>query len=113
MKRKMIRNKLDKKVGEIVRSKGYCVKCGKEQNLQACHIFSRKNLSTRWDLENVICMCAGCHFWSHTNPVLFGEFVKEYLGELRYEALKARATAIKKWRDEELDNYYKVLDRLV
>ena len=107
--KKTIKRKLDKVVSEIVRSKGYCVKCNKTMNLQCCHIFSRKNLSTRWDLDNLLCMDAGCHFWSHQNPVLFTEFVKEYLGSLRYEALKVRAKAIKKWSEDELISYYNVL----
>lgn len=109
MKKTTVKRKLDKLISEIVRRKGYCVKCGKVGNLQACHIFSRKNLSTRWDMENILCMCAGCHWWSHLNPILFGEFVQSYLGKLRYEALKQRAKSIRKWRIEEMESYYQTI----
>ena len=99
-----INRKLDKIVSEIVRSQGRCVRCGKVENLQCCHIFSRANRAVRWDLDNLLCMCAGCHFWSHANPTLFAEFVKTHLGD-KYNTLKDHAKAIRKralWELEEL-----------
>ena len=93
---------LDKEISRITRLKGYCVKCNKEDNLQCCHIFSRIYRSTRWDLHNVLCLCAGCHFWNHKNPILFAEFVKIYLGKYNYNNLKLKATMIKKWTLEEM-----------
>lgn len=59
-------------------------------------------MATRWDMDNLLCMCAGCHFWSHKNPTLFTEFVMEYLGKERYENLKQRAKSIRKWTLEEM-----------
>ena len=58
----------------------------------------------------MLCLCAGCHFWSHANPILFTEFVKSYLGKVRYEQLKHQAISLKKWSVMELQEYLKVLN---
>jgi hypothetical protein len=67
--RKSIIAKLDKLTSEQVRAKGACERCGKTTTLQAAHIYSRNYKHLRWDMENLICLCSGCHFWWHLNPV--------------------------------------------
>lgn len=99
--------KLDKIVSEIVRARGYCVRCENRKTLQAAHIFSRSNRAVRWRLGNVLCLCAKCHFWSHLNPVLFTEWVRKWLGATQYNILKNNATQIKKWTIEEMEELYK------
>lgn len=108
-----LKRKLDKEVSRIVRARGNCAKCGETEfeKLQAAHIFSRSNHAVRFDLDNVVCLCSRCHWWGHKNPVLFGEFVIEYLGELKYEALKQRALAIKKWSVPDYQSYLEMLQR--
>jgi hypothetical protein len=107
--KKGLTRKLDKLCSEIVRSKGYCEKCKLTETLQCCHIFSRKNRSVRWDLINLLSLCAKCHFWSHQNPVLFTEWVREHLGEYEYSVLKRRAGESKKWTIEEMQAWYVLL----
>jgi hypothetical protein len=100
--------KLDKILGEIVRSRGYCVRCGNKDTLQTAHIYSRSNRATRWDLNNVVCFCYNCHMnFAHKNPVMFTEWVKEWLGEPKYTELKIRANSIKKWTLPEMEELYK------
>ena len=103
--------KLDKIVSEIVRSRGECVRCGKQDGtLQSAHIYSRSNLQVRWDFDNVVCFCAGCHFWAHKNPIGFTEWVREHLGPIKYESLKQRSNLRKVWavyEKEALYNLYK------
>jgi hypothetical protein len=94
---------LDKEVSRVVRMRGSCVKCGQQDNLQAAHIYSRNNRAVRWDLDNVICLCAGDHFAAHASPVQFTLFVRDYLGEYRFNALNAKAKNIKKWKLWELE----------
>lgn len=110
-----IKKKLDAICSEIVRRVDKCVRCGKDGGdvtLHCAHIFSRKNMSTRWDLDNLVCLCYRCHYhWAHPYPVFFTEWAKIYLGEIKYEALKARATAIKKWTLDEMISYYGTLKR--
>ena len=102
-KRKSIRKELDKIFSILTRSKGKCERCGKTTTLQTVHIFSRKNLATRWDKDNVLCGCAGCHFWAHQNPILFTEFVKSKKGVEKYEEIKKKSITIKKWAILELE----------
>ncbi len=113
-KRGLIR-KLDKAFGEIVRSRGVCAKCGKgaeQVTLHCAHIFSRQNLSVRWNLDNAMALCYYDHFWwAHKEPILFTEFVKEYLGAYKYEQLKIRARSIKKWSIDDLSALLKTLTK--
>lgn len=103
-----IKDKLDKLVNILVRQRaGYkCERCGDSENLNTVHIFSRNNLATRWDMDNVLCGCAGCHFWAHQNPLLFTKFVRQKLGD-KYERLKKKSISIKKWEVFELEELIK------
>ena len=106
----ILKKKIDKLFSWIVRSKGYCVKCNKTERLNAAHIFPRTNLAVRWDFNNVLALCYHCHFhWAHKNPIMFTEFVKDYLGKYRYARLKQQAKAKKVWTIEELESFYKIL----
>ncbi len=106
--KRILTKKLDKEVGRIVRLRGVCARCGKgaeKVTLHCAHIFSRRNMSVRWDLDNCLALCYADHFWwAHPNPVLFTEFVQEYLGKLKYKNLKRKATIIKKWSISEMQD---------
>lgn len=104
-------NKLDKICSLIVRSHGQCVMCLQTdyEKLQCAHIYSRTYRSTRWDLNNLLPLCASCHFYSHRNPLIFAEFVKGHLGPVNYKSLKQRATSIKQWGLQEMVDYYNTL----
>lgn len=106
--------KLDIICSLIVRSHGQCVKCGQGdyEKLQCAHIYSRTYRSVRWDLDNLLCLCASCHFYSHRNPLIFAEFVRNYLGEFKYEALKFKAVSLKQWKLCEMLDYYNALEEL-
>ena len=105
MKKAEIR-KLDKLFSQLIRSKGYCEKCGaRNDTLQCCHIFSRSKRSVRWTKLNALCLCAKCHWWAHLNPILFTEFVRQHLGKTRYELLKTKARKIKPYLDYETIKY--------
>jgi 5-methylcytosine-specific restriction endonuclease McrA len=69
-------NKLDKLISLKVRSLGYCERCGNKKTLQPAHIVSRKNKTLRWDLNNILCLCSSCHFWSHSDPLGFSLFIE-------------------------------------
>jgi len=98
-----LRRKLDKEASRIVRSRGRCVRCKSKENLQTAHIFSRTYNATRWDIENnLLCLCASCHWFFHKNPVLFGEYVRGLLGAERYALLKETRNQITKYTIEDL-----------
>lgn len=76
-----------------------CVYCGKDKYLNSHHIFSRKHQGLRWDLENGITLCSGCHnfsttFSAHKTPVEFVEWIKELKGEDWYNRLRTKAKMI-------------------
>ncbi len=102
--KKGLKAKLDKECSRIIRSRGQCQFCGNSDYklLQCCHIFSRSNLATRWMPNNLLCLCAGCHFWAHKNPTLFSERVMQILGEYNYEITRKAASSSVKWLPEDL-----------
>lgn len=92
-----------------------CQKCGKQhKHVQCAHIFSRSNLSVRWEMRNAITMCYFCHLqWAHRQPVEYTEWIKNYLGA-DYEKLQELAnTKVKinyKEKRKELLDYLKNFD---
>ena len=95
MKTKGVRywtKKCDAIFSKIIRLRGKCEKCGSTSNLQTAHVIGRANKQVRFDPENCLCLCTKCHiFWAHREPIEFAEWVKEYLGEALYNALRFRA----------------------
>ena len=75
-KKSYYKKRADALVSKIVRLKGKCDRCDKHKGvqLQAAHIVGRKNFTLRFDLMNILCLCASCHFWSHSNPDQFTDF---------------------------------------
>lgn len=104
--KKSLTRKLDQLVSKIVRKRGWCQRCGRVFTLQCCHIFSRTYKSVRWDLDNVLTLCASCHFFFHKNPLLFTEFVHKLYGKKKYEELKKKARTTSNWTIEEMKELY-------
>lgn len=94
--------KADALFSKIIRSPGYCLRCGSVENLQCAHIISRKYSATRCDLRNAYCLCAADHFYFTNWPREFSKFVTDHTGSEVYDELKAKAETITKinWEDE-------------
>lgn len=102
---------------KIVRLKGACEICGADdvKRLQAAHIISRQYDATRVELDNALCLCAGCHLkQSHFSPVEVALCAIDKIGLERYNELKEQALARKApdWA-EELDRLTKIYEGLV
>lgn len=109
--RKTLENKLDKVFSLIIRLDGYCIKCGKTENLQCSHIHSRAKKSVRWDLLNAFCLCSSCHlYWWHQHPIEAGKFTVVTLGQSEFDKLYDRAMFTKKWTVEEMQDHLKYLE---
>ncbi len=75
-----------------------CVYCNSTLNLNSHHIYSRNNLTTRYDIDNGITLCAKHHtfsneFSAHRTPVEFTYWLesikgKEFLDNLRLKTKK-------------------------
>lgn len=109
MSKTTVKRKIDTLFSQIIRERGKCEHCGKTDNLQAAHIFSRSNMAVRWSFENVLCLCAGCHFWAHKNPILFVKWVEEYIGNERFVELSTVAVKIRKWTEPEMVEFHLLL----
>lgn len=86
---------LDTLWGKIIRSSGYCRRCGRTNNLQAAHIVSRRWKQTRWDVDNGICLCINCHNWGHANPKQFDNWIEDTFPG-RLEGLKIKRQGLEK-----------------
>ena len=94
---------LDKKFSFYIRSKANwtCEVCGKKykpptKGLHCSHFWGRRNKSVRFDPDNVIAACFGCHRKFTENPEIHREFFMERLGEANYNILMLRANKFKK-----------------
>ena len=82
--------------------------CKHKPTLNSHHIFSRKNRSTRWDIENGLCLCIGHHtmsskFSAHGNPIAFTYWLEEYKGSDFIDNLSFKAHSTMKWSNNEKD----------
>lgn len=103
--RKSLIKKLDKLFSDVIRERAewQCQRCLRSfmkgaGGLQCAHIFTRSRLSTRWDIENAVALCGGCHlYWAHKYPYDFYEWIeRDVLGTERFKALRTRSNL--SWR---------------
>jgi Bacteriophage Lambda NinG protein. len=96
---KIKRRRVDILFSIIVRYKQnyICARCGTQsppphKGLHVSHYFSRTREATRFDYDNVDCLCHGCHMlWSKNYRSEYIAFKKKQLGKEKYNALAARA----------------------
>lgn len=72
--RKKLINRCDDEIRRIARLRagGHCGRCEIfYTDLEAHHIFSRRHLSVRFNLDNIIMLCPECHRWAHSHPEEF------------------------------------------
>lgn len=68
-----------------------CQRSGSLENLQVCHYFTRKDFTTRWDLDNGCLLKAGIHkFWAHIKTEEFRDWWIARIGQERFDKLKLR-----------------------
>ncbi len=111
IKKSTVRNRLDMKWSKLIKLGGYCEYCKKSGvRLEAHHIIGRRNLNTRWDKENGICLCTYHHkfsstFSAHETPTVFTEWLESYWGKERLEFLKNES---KKNRSYSVTDYLEI-----
>ena len=106
---KLLKRKSDVLWSQIIKRVGYCEICGGTNSLNAHHIISRSHYALRYDIDNGICLCAGCHRFNknsaHNNPVYFMDWFKTKHPE-RYEYLLSMKNATRQ------EDYEQILKRL-
>lgn len=73
-----------------------CQKCFKKfkpptMGLHCAHCFTRRAKSTRFDTENCIALCYGCHSYLDSHPDLKYQFWARRIGQDRFDSLRLRS----------------------
>ncbi|KKN71467.1 hypothetical protein LCGC14_0420460 [marine sediment metagenome] len=76
------------------------------KQLQCSHFYSRSRKSVRYDEDNAVGLCFGCHQYLGSHPLEHVEFFKKLLGD-RFELLEGRMRQIGKPDKELLMIYFK------
>lgn len=101
---------------EIHRDKhgSICLWCRKKtEDLQSDHIINRWKHSTRWRVENCVCLCAGCHiFRKKRDPLGWAEIVRKEKGEDVIAKLKEMGENEFKVTIPNLEEVYEYLTKL-
>ena len=71
------------------------------KQLQCSHFWGRGKHSTRWDEDNAVGLCGGCHMYFTANPEEHREWFVNHLGQEGYEILNARARVPARYIDKE------------
>lgn len=110
--RSAIIKKLDKIISNNVRQRDNwtCQRCHKPytpptNGLQCSHFYSRRYLGTRWDMDNLIALCTGCHMrWENEkmNGAEYDRFMHQKLGSLKIHILSMKAQTVTKFSTSEL-----------
>ncbi len=104
----------DKLRSDLVKIRAWykCEYCWKTTYLNSHHIFTRHNYSTRYDLDNWVCLCAwhhtfNGHFSAHQTPTEFTNRIIQKRWQKRYDELKYKANQL---RDKDYDKIKDYLD---
>lgn len=111
---KRLRNKADKLLQQVVRSQNsYCIICGKY--ICCGHHYFPKSTSTnlRYDLDNLIPICASCHFSHHNGNPEIHNTVNNIKGEKWVKDItKKRHIQVKptiEWYEEQIEKLRKLI----
>ena len=93
------RDSLDALFSDYIRERDRwtCRRCAnvfppeRKRGLHSAHIFSRRHKGLRWDEENALALCHGCHTYFTGYPLYFVVWVKERIGKAKYESLMFRS----------------------
>ena len=93
------------------RDKFTCQRCGTVypdggRGLHCSHYWGRGRENTRFDPDNCVALCFGCHhIWGGDGREEYKEFMINRLGQKAYDLLDVRAHMYKK-RDDKLDEIF-------
>jgi len=74
----------------------WCVVCGREDTLECCHIYGRRNKVLRWSADNAITMCHYHHRFMTENPLEMSRLCYQLLGDGHMEILREKSQGIMK-----------------
>ncbi len=84
-----------------------CERCHKQfpdrkgAGLHCSHFWGRRSKAVRWHGDNCFALCFACHKYVGENPHEHARWVKNQLGQTRYDELTLRANQPKKYTKAE------------
>ena len=92
--RSTLRARADREFSLYIRGRDKaCYDCGEPNLLQCAHIISRRYHAIRWDPDNALALCRGCHMFYTHHPLEWEAVVEGWfpgrLASLRKLALAA------------------------
>lgn len=84
-----------------------CQRCGGSGGLQCSHFHGRRKRNVRWDEDNAVALCFGCHQYFTANPFEHTGWFENHLGVARFEWLAIRSIQIGKPDKEAIELYLK------
>ena len=103
-KKKKLENECDKLWSQCVIARdGTCRGTNSSDRLSAHHIRSRTDRSTRWDLDNGLCLSWKVHFLQKANPERFQDLIINIIGDKKYQALKRKSLQVVDYTTADLE----------
>ena len=118
------RTKHDKVFSDFIRHRDRwtCQRCRKVKNpmspssrkgLHCSHFYGRSTYATRFDSDNCVALCYGCHRYLGSHPAEHLEFITNHLGAERFRELTKRRNMKVKRRDFLNDHFYNELQLML
>jgi len=97
---------LDQRFSRFIRLRDkVCQRCGGSGVLQCSHFHGRAKKSVRWDEDNAVALCFGCHQYFTANPYEHTAWFENHLGVARFEWLANRSRQMGKPDKEAIELY--------
>lgn len=96
--RKKLKKKLDTLWSKLVKDRAcnICEKCfSQAKRLNSHHVISRRYIGIRYNLNNGISLCVGCHAYAHHNSIRFGDWILKKRGGDWFNRLEYKKSVIK------------------
>ena len=91
-------------------SNNICVTCGKEGRMECSHVYSRRHRTIRWDVDNAMSQCNGCHRAWHESPLRSFAWFESKFGICRVELLREKMDnkqKVSKAEEKEIAKHYR------
>jgi len=93
---KHLTKELDFLYGRLIHTRDpFCMRCGSNDWPECSHHISRERHGTRWDPDNACIHCKECHVYLTYHPNIHVEWIIDFIGQERYEALLDKAYGVR------------------
>lgn len=112
----MKRDKYDRMMSLLIRERAdwICERCGAlfpdrgrgAAGLEHSHCWGRRRHSVRWEPDNGIALCTGCHRYVSSYPEVHTRLAEQIFGEKRCGEIRLQANTTRRWKLWEKDELY-------